>query len=382
MKYFPLKTAVLCLVLPPLLYALALMGLADYLKNEYDRKITNRLVGEPSQVLEGDRPIEMLVAENISDFLSHDFLAKNAGVAISVEVITRDGRLIYPAVSEDAVEQAPDQIASHNYEILNQGMDVLVEIRLEHGTWLPNLILVLLAAIALAVFVPVYREASRLAALDRAQDQGKVETLVKDLKEKEEKGKKGMARLKKEKKALFERLKNLRTRYTEHRKKSKATEDELFDEIVKLEEQRDAYAALKAEKEAEIEILRTKLQKIERRKGGGVRRNEFDYLVKRFATLYKQVDMNRKAVSGYLGLEDDLQLKAEEIILLLDRNPEMVTIKRKVFSGKKNKTTVLEVLFAYNGRLYFRPLPNNRAEVLVIGTKKTQTRDMEFLHKL
>ncbi|HCY88027.1 MAG TPA: hypothetical protein DHV36_23015, partial [Desulfobacteraceae bacterium] len=114
MKYFPLKTAVLCLVLPPLLYALALMGLADYLKNEYDRKITNRLVGEPSQVLEGDRPIEMLVAENISDFLSHDFLAKNAGVPISVEVITRDGRLIYPAVSEDAVEQAPDQIASHN----------------------------------------------------------------------------------------------------------------------------------------------------------------------------------------------------------------------------------------------------------------------------
>lgn len=382
MKYFPLKTALLCLVLPPLLYMTALSGLAAYLGKEYDRKITNLLVGEPAHVLEGTRPIEALAAVNISDFLSRDFLVKNAGLAISVQVTTRDGRLIYPSLSEDGPGKSPEQIAAYNYDILNQGLEAEVEVRLDHGTWLPNLILVLLAAAALAVFVPVYREASRQAARDKAQDQDKVQGLVNDLKEKEEKGKRGIDRLKKEKMALFQRLKNLRTRYTEHRKKSKATEDELFDEIVKLEEQRDAYAALKAEKESEIEALRAKLQKIERRKGGGGRRNEFDYAGKRFSTLYKQVDMHRKAVSGYLSLSDDLQIKAEEVILQLDRNPDLVTIKRKVFSGKKHKTAVLEVLFAYNGRLYFRALPNNRVEILVIGTKKSQTKDMEFLHKL
>ena len=68
--------------------------------------------------------------------------------------------------------------------------------------------------------------------------------------------------------------------------------------------------------------------------------------------------------------------------MMLDRKPENVTIKRKVFSGKKHRTTCFEVLFAYNGRLYFKKNENNSIEVLVIGTKNTQTKDMDFIHKL
>jgi hypothetical protein len=40
------------------------------------------------------------------------------------------------------------------------------------------------------------------------------------------------------------------------------------------------------------------------------------------------------------------------------------------------------VVFAYKGRLYYRTVPGNRIEVLVIGTKLTQTRDLTFLDKL
>ncbi|MCG8632897.1 MAG: hypothetical protein MI863_03665 [Desulfobacterales bacterium] len=385
MKYFPLKTAVLCLILPPILYALALNGLEAYLNTAYDRKISNILIGDPGPALEGSQTIDRLVSENISDFLSQDYLIKNAGVAISVFVTTHEDRVIYPSLSgtgeggPDKTEaRSPERIAKLNYDILNQGLDIRVEARLEHGTWIPNLILLFLLGIALAVFLPVYRSASRRVAQDRAQDR----TLVKKLKAMGAKDKKGMARLKKEKKTLFKRLAKLEIRYVNHREKSKINEEEMFDEILLLEEERDNYAALKAEKEAEIEKLQSRIQKIERRKSGGIRRNEFDFLGKRFAAVYKQVDMNRKAISGFLSLNEDQQIKAEEVIHLLDRNPDQVTIKRKVFSGKKHKTSALEVLFAYNGRLYFHTLPNNRVEILVIGTKNSQARDMEFLQRM
>ena len=102
---------------------------------------------------------------------------------------------------------------------------------------------------------------------------------------------------------------------------------------------------------------------------------------KLFPVLYKNIVINRKALTGLLKLSEDQQIKAEEIIHQLDQTPENVIIKRKVFSGKKHKTTCLEVLFAYNGRLYFRK-QDNMIEVVVIGTKNTQPKDMEFLHSL
>jgi len=59
----------------------------------------------------------------------------------------------------------------------------------------------------------------------------------------------------------------------------------------------------------------------------------------------------------------------------------MVQIKRKVFS-KRGRDTVLEVIFAYKGRLYFRQSKNKGVEILSIGTKNTQGKDLEFLDAL
>jgi hypothetical protein len=52
-----------------------------------------------------------------------------------------------------------------------------------------------------------------------------------------------------------------------------------------------------------------------------------------------------------------------------------------VFGGKGQKT-VLEVLFGYKGRLYFRNTKDQQIEVLAIGTKNTQARELEFLARL
>ncbi len=89
----------------------------------------------------------------------------------------------------------------------------------------------------------------------------------------------------------------------------------------------------------------------------------------------------QKAIDGFINLNEEQQIKAEETIHLLNRDPGSVIVKRKVFSGKKHKATCFEILFAYNGRLYFMNHPN-KTEVVLIGTKQTQNRDMEYLHNL
>ena len=86
-------------------------------------------------------------------------------------------------------------------------------------------------------------------------------------------------------------------------------------------------------------------------------------------------------VADHVEANEDLRLKAEEVIHQLNAAPDLVPIKRKVF-GKKNRETVLEVVFAYKGRLYFRKGIDRRVEVLAVGTKNTQGRELEFLSSL
>ena len=80
-------------------------------------------------------------------------------------------------------------------------------------------------------------------------------------------------------------------------------------------------------------------------------------------------------------MPENLKIKVEEIIHQLNDDPSKVPIKRKVF-GRKNRQTVLEVVFGYKGRLYYRKTKEQRIEVLTIGTKNNQMRDLEFLRGL
>ena len=102
---------------------------------------------------------------------------------------------------------------------------------------------------------------------------------------------------------------------------------------------------------------------------------------KRFKTLYKNLLVHDRAVSGFISLTPDLQLKAEEIMLQLHDDPKQVPIKRKVF-GKKNRETVFEILFAYKGRLYYRNTPEQKLEVVSIGRRRAQAKDLNFLDQL
>ena len=247
---------------------------------------------------------------------------------------------------------------------MNSGLKVIADIKLPHGSKLANLILLLYSGISLAAFFVMYKIGSKKAGQNQRQ--------------KEERHQKIVQQLELDRQELFGTIKSLNKKYSEDKRKSKVNEEEMFEEIVSLEAQLNAYIESKQEKEVEIDELKTTLQKTAKKRGGKGKRNEADHLSKRFAALYKTLQINKKAIDGFLSLEENQQIKAEEIIHQLDLDPSKVIIKRKVFSGKKSKTTFLEVVFAYNGRLYYRP-GQEKIEIEVIGNKNSQVKDMEYI---
>jgi hypothetical protein len=190
-------------------------------------------------------------------------------------------------------------------------------------------------------------------------------------------------RLNVEKETLLGELKNLKQRLNAEREKALKNEDDMIEEIMVLEEKLEENLKLQEAQEGKIDTLIQKTEQFEKgeRKSKKQRIKESESAQKRFNTLYKNVSFHSKAFSGFASLTSELQLKAEEIILQLNDEPKSVPIKRKVF-GKKNRETVFEIIFSYKGRLYYRNAKENKVEILSIGTKHTQTKDLDFLDTL
>lgn len=384
MKFFPIRIAILCLLVTPLLYILTLTLSEKYLNKSYSYRIQNILIGDSKNLLEGSIRLEEQIAKNIHGFLKNDWLTQKAKLDINILVITATGKIIYPVFldvnfmpRETNYEFDMEATAKNNFESLNSGLVVKIETDLSHGSIISNIILVVYFGVSFLIFFVFYRIGSSKAA----QEWKKEAQLINGLKKDEQIHKQILSDLQKERQGLFDNIKSLSKKYQEDKKKAKINEEEMFQEIISLEEQLNSFIEFKDKKEQEINDLKLKIGKYGRRRSSKSR-NEFEFASKRFSALYKNILMNRKALSAFKDLSEEEQIKAEEIIHLLDRDPAKITIKRKVFSGKKHRTACFEVLFAYNGRVYFRNIENNIIEILVIGTKNTQSKDMEFLHNL
>nr|WP_319393058.1 hypothetical protein [uncultured Desulfobacter sp.] len=389
MKHFPFKVVIFCLVITPVLYTVTLAGCHDYLEKKYRLKIENEFIGNSNELLNGSVRIEDRIAKNIQAILNGDTLIRLVKLDLEVQVTEGRGKIIYPTYvgtdefQEDSLGYYDAQaVADKNFAILNSGLKVRTILHLDHGSFLANLIFALYSGISLLIFFVFYRRGSKQAKQERDANNALIQDLKQNLKKNEMRHEQLEEELKRERVELFKNIKQLDTKYQSEQKKAKINEDEMFNEIIGLEDQLNTYIKLKERRDVEINELKSNLEKYERRKSPGKsKRVEYNFTSKRFKALYKNVEMSRKALNGFLNLNEEQQIKAEETIHQLDRDPGSVIVKRKVFSGKKHKATSFEVLFAYNGRLYFMNHPN-KTEVVVIGTKQTQTRDMEYLHNL
>ena len=381
MRFFSIKILILCILLPPVLYLLTVLALERQVESRIGRQIEEVYTGDPRALLDGSVRLEDALEANIRRYLASSFLARN-GFAVRVSVATASGKLLYPSALEPSAEghtrPDPQRVAVENFALLTEGLAVSVEAKLEHNRLISNALLAAYVFAALVLLLLHYRAAGRKLGREERERRGEIERLA----QLERENTARLSDLQSERERLRSEFERVKAAMEGERARAERNEDDLIGEIESLESKLNENLSLQSSQEEEIRRLKEKielLEKEQRREDRG-RSKTAAALQKRFATLYKNLNVNERAVDGLLELNEEMRLKAEEVIHQLNAAPELVVIKRKVF-GKKNRETVLEVVFAYKGRLYFRRR-EGRVEVVAVGTKNTQERELEFLANL
>jgi hypothetical protein len=383
MKHIAFRIIVLCILLPPVCYGITVQGLEYYLGKKYTRGIEQVCVGDTGPLFQGSIRLKDAVSANINTYLQQQRLL-SLGVRATVWVTSGAGIVLYPAPVDvgDTIPLLPDkaiEVASDNYALLSDGLSASVDVELGFGRLLSNTILGGYLFLAVIILSGMYRTGIKKTEEEHAEMNESLQRLQMQAEEYSIR----LSQLKTDRERAATERDRLEKVLDAERRKAGSNEAELFDEIVALDEKLTQNLRLQQEQQEEISILNEKIRTYDAqyRKARAPKGKETDLITKRFGALYKNLSVHERAVAGYSVLPEEMKIKAEEVIHRLNEAPEQVTIKRKVFSGK-GRETVLEVLFAYNGRLYFRRSKDQQVQVLAIGNKNSQSRDLEFIDKI
>jgi hypothetical protein len=382
MRHFPFKTLILCVLLPPFIYVFSLQFLEKTIQARYAEELAMSYTGDIRQLFNGSVRLQEAIRENVDAFISSRKLTA-WGLRMTITVKTKDGVYLYPDTYDDPKSDIGGTdsivIARENFRLLNEGLIRTVDVKIEHNTLISILILTFCVTGALVVLFLFYR---RGASKSRAEDLAR-QAMIDGLATERRDGMAKLEELESQRDRLGEKIETMRGELARERQKASAAEDEMVDELVAMEEKIGENLEQQALHLQEIDSLREKIQQFERESEIKTRQQVkgVDAAKKRFNTLYKRITVHDRAIEGFVDLTEEMKIKAEEVVHQLNDDSKKVLIKRKVF-GKKNRETVFEVIFAYKGRLYFRNISGNQIEVLVIGTKLSQNKDLAFLDKL
>jgi len=384
MKYFSFKILILCILLLPVVYIFSVQSLETHLKNKYTSEIENIYTGGTYALYEGGVSIRDSINKNINLYLQIKSLI-SWGVDVKVTVTTKRGTILFPAFFENdatfLLQPDPIQIATENYNLMQEGLILNVDVKVGHNTLISNTILIFYIFVSLIILYYHYRSGLIKAKQDdiEKEKEKEIDRLLGLKKIYTEK----LMTLDQDRKKLTSEAKEIKNQMEDEKEKASRNEDEMIKEIIFLEKETETNLALQIKQQEEIDSLKEKINQYTKslQKASRQKTKNYPSIKKRFDTIYKNLLINERAINGFIDLTDDMKIKVEEIIHQLNEDPKFVSIKRKVF-GKKGHETVLEVIFAYKGRLYYRKTKDNKIEVLVIGTKNTQAKDLEFLEKI
>ncbi len=333
-------------------------------------------------MFDGDITLKNAINKNIDHYLQNKIMIQ-WGVKTNITVTTKDNTILYPAIFDNEKDSLlppdPLQVAADNFKLMNEGLVIDINVIFEHNTFLSNTILAFYICIFVMVLYIYYRSGVKKTM---QEDTEKTKEIVR-LQELEKKNTDTLKALVQDKKNLKSEMAKTKKKLKKEQVKASINEDEMIKEIIELEEKFNKNIELENEKQKEIDAFKEKIKFFENERLKDIKQKTklFDSIRKRFKALYKNVTINERAINGFVDLTDDMKIKGEEIIHKLNNNPKVVTIKRKVFS-KKKRSNVQEIIFSYKGRLYFRKTKDNKIEILTIGTKNTQGKDLEFLDSI
>ena len=382
MKHFPFKILVLCILLPPLLYVVSLNRLESWLQGRYQAQIAAIYRGNTQALLTGQARLEDALAKNIDAFLKTLWLPR-LGVRLQVMVVSGLGTMVYPSpialAGENPFGADPAATADENRRLLNQGLHLDVVVTIGHDTPFSVSLLLLFIAAALVVLGRFYRLGVRAAQAEAQARQAEME----HLRALQAEGSNQLNDLLAQRVQLEEQLAIIRDELSKEKTKAARTESDLIEEMAALEQSLTERQTLQQQLEAQMAELQTRLEQEAAGQGKTERAKTKaeTAIARRFEALYKQLIVGERAIRGFVDLPEEIKIKAEEVLSQLNHAPDQVPVKRKVFS-KKNSPTVLEAMFAYKGRLYFRRTGPNHIEVLAVGTKLTQTKDLAYLQTI
>ena len=393
MKYLSFRTFLICILLPPALYLLTLQGMEIFFLNKWSAELREAIVSDTRPMMEGKKRIEDDIAGIIGHHLDQS-LGIKAGIQAEIFVMTRANRLLYPQFNFekagkfgpyiDHEEKKPvsledmAQIAENNQRILQEGIKLVLSVNIPRNSWLS--IGILTMYIMLFVFLPywAYLLKTKEARELKISKQKAIEAANKNLTETQEKLTEVSAREKKDQ----SEIKRLKSDLDLAGTKVRATENEALAEIEILDQDLQKNIKLKEELETEVRRLEKELRKIESSPiPPNKQQKEVIDTTKRFKTLYKNLEISSRAIDGFMSLEANLQLQAEELIHAINEDGSKVSVKRKVFT-RKGVLAVFECEFGRSGRIYWSPAPGSKRQVWVIGTKNTQNKDLAYIDKL
>jgi len=382
MKHLPFKIIILCILLPPVLYMATVSVLEHYFTGRYEKAVSNVYLSEMNAVLAGSVHLSDAINDSVSAYIDSSRMV-DLGVKLDVTVATNRGTILYPPVFQDEIDgsigEDPMEIAQQNFQMLDKGLSLEVEATIEPlSIFSGGLLMAYILMFGGGLYVNYRMAVAKIQREDREKTQE-----LERLHNLENEYARQVTKLDSERQNLMSEYTELKQALDSQRREAEQNEEDMFEEIEDLENRLSQNLSEQQQQQDEISRLQQQLQELEKLRENVDRQKEkeAERLGKRFKALYKHVEIYDRALRGMTELTEDMALKAEEVIHQLNDDAAMVTVKRKVFN-KKGKATVFEVVFSYNGRLYFSKTDANQIHIMAVGTKNTQNRDLAYVDRM
>jgi hypothetical protein len=376
-----------------ILYVLTVQGIGVLLGRHFEAVIADALHADPR----AGSVVHQIQARLDRD-VRHSPWVRLGGVRVTVHVLGADGQTLYlngPTAPSSTTLDPQGALEEAKHVLPATGE--LLSLSIPLGALLPNVILVAYAAVLVQVlFVRSRAQARRSAELMRSAVESRDATarrtteiereleairaqLVAVEPERKEHTEE-IQTLERERAQLQAQLQVLARREAELRGSSDEAQ-RLHEEHRALEELLDEALGDLRHKEDAIRELEARLKKAAKAAPQG-RGREPEQLGRRLRTLYKNLELDDRAIEDLVDLRDEtMKLKAEEVLKRLSDDPETSLVRRKV-GGLPPHLSIFELGFAGKGRIYFTQGRQRRFRVLSVGAKNTQKTDLEYLSRL
>jgi hypothetical protein len=379
------------------LYAFSIMGLERYLQRHFEE-----VIAEQVTITDFRSSVVTKIQRRVDYSIGNSLWVALGGVEVAPVVIGKDGTTwIYVAgyqstppptrlTMESLIEEAERLLPATAY----------VTVSVPHNALISNFVLVLYAGALIQILwlrnrslakresallqgaVADYRTAEeRARGIESELEQMRAELHTLEPSDPEQQNE--VVSLLNERRTLEGKLASLEARETELRGRA-AKAGELGTEIQALEDLLEEASDDIASRDQQIQQLEKRLKRAAKDAGAleSARSRESEQLSRRYGTLYRNLEVDARALDDMVALRDEpMKLKCEEKLKRLNDEADNVAVRRKV-GGLPPHLTIFEIGFAGKGRIYYMKGKQRRFRVLNVGAKNTQNAAIEYLRKL